>query len=143
LARYFAPLDGRHAHPALATPKTLYACKASPDSPSLRPQHTLLPLAELLESQGGVAFNRDYFEGEEQALVEKALASEGPALISWKHNNLPLIANLILGEAATAPQAWPYGRVDMVWVFDRHGAGWRFTQIPQLLLAGDSAEIIG
>jgi hypothetical protein len=33
----------------------------------------------------------------------------------------------------------------MVWVFDRQqtGTGWDFTQVPQLLLAGDSKEPIG
>lgn len=50
LARFFAPRDGHFAHPALARPQTLYACKAAPEDPSLRPQYTLLPLAELLRA---------------------------------------------------------------------------------------------
>lgn len=138
LARFFAPVDGRFGHPALARPAALYACRAAPQEPSLRPQHTLLPLSELIE----IRVNCDYFDGEEAALVATVLASAGPALISWKHDGLPRIANAILGRAAAAPQAWPYGRYDVVWAFDRRGAGWTFAQIPQLLLAGDSAEPI-
>jgi hypothetical protein len=30
----------------------------------------------------------------------------------------------------------------MIWVFTRKGGGWAFTQVPQLLLAGDSPDPI-
>lgn len=133
LVRFFAPVDGRFTHPALATPKTLFACKAAPQDPSLRPQHTLLPLAELL----GVELNCDYFHGEEAALAQKVLAGRGPALIAWKHINMHVIAHAILGDKATAPPHWDFGRYDLVWAFDRRGETWTFAQIPQLLLAGD------
>jgi hypothetical protein len=140
LARFFAPIDDRFVHPALARPKTLYACKAAPEDPSLRPHHTLVPLAELL----GVEINRDYFHGQETELVKKALFSPGPALVCWKHDTMRVIANLILGDAGAAPH-WLYERYDVVWAFDRRGEGrnsWSFAQVPQLLLAGDSAEPI-
>lgn len=138
LVRFFAPLEDRFVQPALARPKILYACKAAPEDPSLRPQHTLIPLADLLK----VEFDRSYFEGEEQALVKKALACDGPALIAWKHYGMHVIANAILGDETTAPQHWTYERYDLVWVFDRKGEHWAFSQIPQLLLNGDSAEPI-
>jgi len=133
LVRFFAPQDNHFVHPALARPRILFACKAGPTAPSLRPQHSLLPLAELLE----VEFNCDYSEGEEEALVEKVLAAEGTPLISWKHRNMHVIANMILGNKETAPQDWPLDRFDLVWVFDRQGTNWTFSQVPQLLLAGD------
>ena len=137
LVRFFAPRDNRVVHPALARPETLFACKASPVAPSLRPQHSLLPLAELI----GVEFNRDYYEGEEEALVQKVLAARGPVLIAWKHRTMHVIANAILGNTSTAPQYWPLDRFDLVWVFDA-AAGWSFTQVPQLLLAGDRPDVI-
>ena len=68
LARFFAPRDNRFVHPALARPEILFACKAGPAAPSLRPQHTLLPLANLLEAE----LNRDYYEGQENELVQKS-----------------------------------------------------------------------
>lgn len=138
LVRFFAPLDGHFAHPAIACPKTLFACKADVISPSLRPQHTLLPLAEFLKS----GINCSFYEGEEQALVRAAIASKGPVLIAWKHNNMHVVANEILGDSTTAPQRWPFERVDLVWVFDKRGSGYGFTQVPELLLAGDLSAVV-
>jgi hypothetical protein len=136
LVRFFAPNDARPANSALARPQILFACKADSKDPSLRPQHTLLPLSDLLQ----VEFNRHYFEGEEKALVRKVLESPGPALVAWKHITMHVIANLILGDKTTAPQHWPFSCYDIVWVFDRRDDAWTFSQIPQLLLPGDSAD---
>src|SRR5579885_3119383 len=102
-----------------------------------RPTHALLPLSELLK----VEFNCDYYEGQEEELVKKVLSSNGAALISWKHNNMHLIASAILEDSASAPQRWPVDRVDLVWVFDRQGSRWTFTQVPQRLLAGDRSDV--
>jgi hypothetical protein len=140
LVRFFAPLDNRFVHPALARPDILFACKAGPEAPSLRPQHTLLPLADLLK----VEFNCDYFEGEEEELVRAVLSAQArTALIAWKHNNMGVIANAILGTGMSAPRHWPFSRFDLVWVFDNCGGGWSFTQVPQLLLAGDQKDVAG
>lgn len=56
LVRFFAPRDNRFVHPALARPEILFACKAGPEAPSLRPQHSLLPLASLVDAE----LDRDY-----------------------------------------------------------------------------------
>jgi hypothetical protein len=138
LVRFFAPFDSHFVHPNLERPDILFACKAGPTAPSLRPQHSLLPLAELIK----VEFNCDYFEGEEGPLVQKALTAKGAVLIAWKHRNMHVIANAILGNNTTAPQYWPLDRVDLVWVFERKGGSWTFTQVPQLLLAGDRPDVI-
>jgi hypothetical protein len=63
-------------------------------APSLRPQHSLLPLASLIDAE----LNRDYYEGQEKELVQEAIAAQGTVLIAWKHNNMHLIANAILGN---------------------------------------------
>jgi hypothetical protein len=138
LVRFFAPLDNHFVHPILERPEVLFACKAGPTAPSLRPQHSLLPLAELIQGE----FNRDYFEGEEEALVQKALTVKGAVLIAWKHRTMNVIANAILGNNTTAPQYWSLDRVDLVWIFERRGGSWTFTQVPQLLLAGDRPDVI-
>jgi broad specificity phosphatase PhoE len=138
LARFFAPRDSHFVHPALARPEFLFACKAGPAAPSLRPQHSLLPLASLI----GAELNRDYYEGQERELVQKVIAAHGTVLIAWKHNTMHVIANAILGNKTSAPQYWPLDRFDVVWVFDRRDGTWTFTQVPQLLLAGDRPDVI-
>ena len=41
------------------------------------------------------------------------------------------------------PTKWPHDRFDIVWVFTRqHDGTWKFTQVPQLLLAGDKRSVI-
>jgi hypothetical protein len=89
--------------------------------------------------------------------VAAALVAKGMALIAWQHEDIPLIANTIAsasGLPVTAvfpstwppPKKWPSSRFDLVWVFDIVGSnpptGWTFTQVPQLLLAGDLDSVI-
>jgi hypothetical protein len=40
------------------------------------------------------------------------------------------------------PSDWPDDRFDVVWLFDRTDTGWSLSQLPQLLLSGDSANPI-
>ncbi|ACB94514.1 hypothetical protein [Beijerinckia indica] len=139
LVRFFDPLPEKtEPESAIARPSALFACKALPTNSSLRPQQTLWPLSDFLK----VPVNVDFAEGEEQGLVEVARGKEGVVLISWKHNKLPTIANLILGDTTTAPQKWPIDHFSTVWVFDRGDQGWSFRQVPQRLLAEDPETVI-
>ena len=72
------------------------------------------------------------------------MACGGTALISWQHEDIPCIANVILGNQTTVPQKWPGIRFDVVWVFDldASSSSYSFNQVPQRLLAGDSADPI-
>ncbi|PNE11458.1 MAG: hypothetical protein CR217_08855 [Beijerinckiaceae bacterium] len=47
-----------------------------------------------------------------------------------------------LGNKTSAPQYWPLDRFDLVWVFHKRDGTWTFTQVPQLLLAGDRPDVI-
>jgi hypothetical protein len=148
LVRYFAPL---HPHPpdaAVATPQTIFASAATIESPSLRSQHTVAPLAAAL----GLTINAHLAEGDEAALAQAALAAPGPVLIAWHHHCIPdlarLIATLATSEAAAAvgqdwPRAWPDDRFDLVWTLDSLECGqrWKLQQIPQRLLSHDVDRI--
>ncbi len=138
LVRLFAPRDGKFVDHHLATPRTIFASAVGRHSKSLRPQHTVLELATLLDLSLGLGRPK----GDEAGLVSDALAAEGPVLIAWEHEAIPDIANGIVGNKTTCPQKWPGTRFDVVWVFDRQATSWNFHQVPQLLLAGDSAEPI-
>lgn len=128
-------LVGYFEHPTqpdIATPGTIYASA----SRSLRPIQTVTPLANRL----GLEILMDK-KGNEAELVASAMRAGGTVLISWQHEAILVIANLIRGGTKGIPQRWPPSRFDLVWVFDRTSDGtWSFMQAPQMLLPGDSAE---
>ena len=140
LVRFFRPSCGPLSSPALATPDVIFASGVGKHSKSLRPQHTVLALAEFL----GLPLDLSHAKGEEDALVADAATRTGTVLIAWEHEAIPAIAGKILGPNVPFPQQWPGDRFDLVWVFD-HNPGdqsWTFTQVPQMLLAGDVSDTI-
>ncbi|HEY8023192.1 MAG TPA: hypothetical protein VIF60_01410 [Burkholderiaceae bacterium] len=140
LAVLFAPSHGALQNQALATPEFLFASGIAKHSSSQRPQETITPLAAKL----GLQINTQALKGQEEQVASLAMACGGFALIAWEHQNVPLIANAILGNNTTAPQSWPGNRFDLVWVFDwDHGSHcYAFSQVPQQLLAGDLPTVI-
>ena len=140
LACLFAPAYGPVQNTLLAKPAFIFASAAVDDpvpgnSRSRRSEETVGPLAELI----GVDINLTFSKGEETALAKAAQACAGPVLIAWRHENISLIANAILG-AKVAPQTWPKERFDVVYVLtlNRSDGTYSFAQVPQCLLAGDS-----
>jgi hypothetical protein len=139
LAVLFAPSHGPLQNPGLATPQFLFASGVAKHSESERPQETLTPLANKL----GLIIATGSLKGQESQVAAQAIACGGIALIGWEHENVPLIANAILGNDTTAPQTWPDERFDLVWVFDLQPDGtYAFSQVPQQVLAGDLPTVI-
>jgi len=137
LVRLFAPRDGKFVDPHLAQPNTIFASGVGKHSNSLRPQHTVLELATVLSVNLDLSYSKDDAEDAAKA----AVAAAGPVLMAWEHEVIPAIVNAIVGNDTTCPQKWPGERFDMVWVLDRKPAGgWNLSQVPQLLLSGDSAQ---
>lgn len=136
LANLFVPANGHSQHPILAKPQFLYASKPLRRKGSRRPFETILPLGEKL----GVKINADYQRSQLVSMVEDVFSHKGVVLICWQREYIPDIAALILGKKNLAPSDWPEDRFDMIWVFDLHGSSstYRFRQVPQQLLAGDS-----
>jgi len=135
----FAPRNGSLADARLARPDAIFASGIAPSSGSLRPQQTVLPLAKVLAR----AVNVSRSKGEERELANDLQQASGAVLVSWQHEGIPPIANEILGNSQTCPQAWPIDRFDMVWVVDSAINGkWSFAQVPQMLLAGDKPDPI-
>ena len=99
----FAPPSARFADPHLALPCVIFASGTGHHSKSLRPQHTVTPLAEKIGSKVNVT----HLKGDEKALVTDAIATNGVVLIAWEHEAIPTIANLIIGNQTTCPQSWP------------------------------------
>jgi hypothetical protein len=135
LVGLFNPADGALPRPPLAKPRSLFAS----GSESLRPKQTIGPLATALNLPV-----RTFLKGQEAQLVAATKAAEDPVLISWQHEAIPEIAALIRGSADGIPPRWPADHFDLVWVFDFQASGaWSFTQVPELVMPGDSAKPIG
>jgi hypothetical protein len=137
IAYLFSPLAAADRNAGLLRPQAIYATAAAAHhNRSLRPQHTVGPLAARLGTTTNVAFA----VGREADLVTAAKASPGAVLIAWHREAIPAIANAIIGNGTTCPQHWPGERFDVIWVFDLEPgqSSWRFSQVPQLLLAGDT-----
>ena len=156
LATLFA--SSRMTPPPLFTPQFIYAVKADNDlvkphdaagqrvgAKGKRAQQTVSPIAEKLGLLATLDFTFD--KGSEAAMITSAMACRGIVLICWVHENIPRIASQIPVSTITpVPRDLPddaqgYGRFDVVWVFEFDYAlgTYRFSQIPQMLLAGDQA----
>jgi hypothetical protein len=135
LVGLFNPADGALPRPPLAKPRSLFAS----GSESLRPKQTIAPLATALNLSV-----RSFLKGQEPELVAAVKAAEDPVLISWQHEAIPEIANLIRDGADSVPPKWPSHVYDIVWVLDLQASGaWSFAQVPELVMPGDSEKLIG
>lgn len=151
LVTLFAPPWGPAA--GLSVPTKLFAAdpaekgkvKGGDDEPSQRPYETITAVAAKL----GLTIDVSYAKEKYKHVADAALACDGVMLIAWQHQDIPAIgAHLLKHTGATGialPTNWPEDRYDLVWVFDRPaGSGpiTAFTQVPQLLLAGDQDSVL-
>lgn len=137
LADLFDPASGQ-PRTGLARPSAIYASGANDDGEGKRPRETVAPLAQRL----GITVNTVYGKGDEKALVKHVIAQPGPTLICWQHGELPDIASAFRDVTPTPPKEWPDDRFDVVWTFTRTADGWRFAQLPELLLPQDQDTVI-
>jgi hypothetical protein len=149
LARFFVPVKPQLQHPSIEPPQFLFAAgpvskkqkKAGNGSKSCRPEQTITPLSQLLGS--AVPLNLNFVKGQEPEVAAAAMACSGVVLIAWQHEDIPAIAAAILGKTGIVTPTWPGNRFDVVWVFDlRPTGGYSFSQVPQMLLAGDLPSVI-
>ena len=125
-------------HSLLARPQFLYASDDSGGG-SERPFETIQPLSLKL----GITINDSFAKDDYADMVNNALTQNGPVLIAWEHEDIPSIANQILGNDTKVPQEWCSDRFDMIWVFTaQQSGGYSFTQVPEGVLAGDSSAPI-
>ena len=117
----------------LQRPAHLFAPDPTPAAPSVRAMSTLVPLSACL----GLHIDTRFSKGQEPDLVDAMMALRGPVLVAWEHRAIVLIANLLMKSDQKTPQVWPDDCFDRIWVFLRSGSEWLFSEVPQLLLAGD------
>jgi hypothetical protein len=137
LVDLFTPAAGP-VRPGLARPAAIYAAGANENGEGQRTRETVAPLAGRL----GIPVNTGFGKGDGQALVEHVMTQPGPTLISWQHSEIPAIAGAFPAVTPTPPAEWPDDRFDVIWTLTRTADGWRFAQLPELLLPQDQAEVI-
>jgi broad specificity phosphatase PhoE len=137
LARFFSPIDRACAREAIEPPRRIFAASGAKGR-SKRSHETATPLADLL----GIEIDDGYTTGDEALLAEAIDSGESAVLVVWEHKAIATIIEHLTRGTVTAPE-WPDDRFDMVLVLERTGGDWRLTQVPQLLLAGDSATPFG
>lgn len=148
----FAPYRGPHQSPKIATPQFIYA-SASSDPEGNRPEETVTPLINRLTTPAGLLITNFKFAKDdvsrETGVVASVLNCDGVVLISWPHGQIPALAEQIPlspNNIDSIPTKWPSDRFDVVWIFDYDvnsgTGGYIFSQMPQLLLAGDDFEVI-
>ncbi|HTK63975.1 MAG TPA: hypothetical protein VL595_16425 [Pseudonocardia sp.] len=137
IAGLFAGPDGPR-RPGLARPRTIFAAAANDKGEGTRTRETVGTLSKRL----GVPVNSSFGKGDEAALARQAIAASknGPVLISWQHGEIPAIAEAFDTVGPTPPASWPDSRYDMVWTLTDTGKGWRFSQVPEMVLPGDSGQ---
>jgi len=140
LIRFFNPVSGQFPSPALAKPDAIFAAGPSGHAQSLRSKNTVQGVADSLH----LRLNLRHTKGDERKLVDEVMTVGGVVLIAWEHKAILDIVNLVLGNDRSSPQNWPDSRFDLVWVLDAqpHPAGWKFSQLPQLLLPHDSPHVL-
>ncbi len=141
LAPFFAHAAAIHGDSPISTPQSIFASASTKQSPSLRPQHTVQPLAALLR----IPIDTNHACGQEAAVAAAAVAAAQPALIVWHHSHIPELARHIAGGLLACPDHWPDDRFDVVWILDRPDAdsgAWSFSQVTQRLFANDRHEPI-
>jgi broad specificity phosphatase PhoE len=122
-------------------PDAIFASGIGHGSKGKRSAETVTPLAAKLNENRPVAFHAKHLKDDIQPLMDQVLSLEDTVLVCWEHKHIPELAALLSG-APRVPKIWPDNRFDLVWIFDRAGAGWSFSQILQRLLPEDGDEPI-
>lgn len=154
IASLFAPKKPLQAAASslLESPTAIYASDpiVTQKEPSQRPFQTVSALASKLGISVDVKYKGEDFANMVSEVLSKSKARD-VVLISWQHQDIlakeagapNIVAEIVAQTNSTLKnlptKPWPADRYDMVLVFDqvKNGKYTRFTQVPQMLLAGD------
>jgi hypothetical protein len=137
LVELFDPAAGK-LRSGLTKPTALFASNPG-SSGSKRPVETITPLAQRLKTTVSTPVK----DSETKQIADILAATPGVPLCACQHQDIPSIAGHLKHVHPKPPTKWPGDRFDIVWVFTRRSDGsLKFTQVPQLLLAGDKHSVI-
>ncbi len=137
LVGLFDPAQGP-VRPGLARPAAIYAAGVTGEAEGQRTRETVTPLARAL----GIPLNTDLGRSDEKELAKDVADQPGPTLICWQHGGIPEIVAAFPHVTPGPPQVWPDDRFDVVWTLTKTPDGWRFAQLPELVLPQDQPGVI-
>jgi hypothetical protein len=143
----FAPSLGQP--PVLPKPSAIFASTPATKaeiaaghggSKSRRPLETIWPLAAKLE----IDVDLQFAKGQEAQLGATLSGMDGVTLVCWQHEDIAAIASALRPEPEGVPDEWPGDCFNVVFCFDRPGAGaaWTFQQVVPVMLKGDRSTPI-
>lgn len=141
LAALFDPSRGP-LRPGLRVPRKLIAPSYEAGKEGRHRTHQTI---SGISGRLGIPIDAPFGKGQEADLAA-ALSRSGPGavLICWDHSHIPALAcALPLACGTVIPAQWPDHRFDVIWAFTlAANDAYAFTQVPQLLLSGDSDTVI-
>ena len=90
----------------------------------------------MLRDKGNIFYDDRISKTVSEAPAVAVLDRPGTALACWEHSRIPEVI-AALPHPLKVPAKWPVERFDLIWVPDRGGGNWSFSERPQQLLAGD------
>jgi hypothetical protein len=132
-ARLLPQLFGASAPHNLPRPDFLFATHVSKNSN--RPIETITPLSQAL----GLPIGHDIADKDYAMLATELLSGKYAGkvvLVAWHHGSLPGFARALGAKPPYDP--WPETQFDRVWRIDYRGGKPALTDLPQLLMPGDS-----
>lgn len=153
-ALFSTTANGPVSNALLEQPTVIYASDpiATTKEPSQRPFQTISALASKLGITADVKFKGEDYKDMVSAVLTKSRTTD-VVLICWQHQDIlakaagdDSIVDEIVAQTKSSlknlpTKPWPGDRYDMVLVFDqvKNGQYTRFSQVPQMLLAGDQS----
>jgi len=134
LAALFANADSRAL---LEEPQRIIATEPDHAYKSKREHDTALPTANRL----GLGIESLRIPDDYSTLTDSITGSTTPTLIVWHHGSIPaFISALPVGNPDEVPASWPEDRFDLIWVLRADGSSYRWHQVEQELLEGDTLD---
>ncbi len=120
----------------------IFAAGVGLKSPSKRPLETITPLATLIDKKIHDAFLKYQYQEMAAHILGDDNYTDARVAISWQHTDIEAIANAF-GTKNVPTSPWPEDCFDLVWKLTYNGdKTYTLTQIPQLLMYGDTDQTI-
>ncbi|EDP95803.1 hypothetical protein U8527_11820 [Kordia algicida OT-1] len=120
----------------------IFAAGVGHKSHSERPRETVTPLAERLNKKVHDSFLKYQYQEMISHIFSDDKYTDSTIVIAWQHTDIEAISNAF-GAQNVPTSKWPGDCFDLVWKLTYNGdKTYSLTQIPQLLMYGDSNDII-